>query len=137
MNEKVINKSIEIARRICHSNKNSGIRASHVAFLVRKNKIIEIGWNKGKTHPATIKFDYISGNDKYEKINVGIHAEFDVVMKYKKDNLKDYEMIVIRIDRNGYINNSRPCYGCGKLINNFNIKSVYYSSGDGKILKLN
>jgi deoxycytidylate deaminase len=133
--KEVIDKTIKIAHKICPKNREAGLRAPHIAFLIRKNKIVKIGWNKNKTHPATKEFSYLQGNSKYEEINVGIHAEFDVLNKYGRDKLHDYELIVLRVDGEGKLNNSRPCYGCSQMIKKFEIKDVYYSNSFGGISK--
>ena len=65
VNIKTIKRTIEIAHALCPINKN-GLRTSHVAFLVRKNKIVKIGFNKNRTHPEINKHPY---HDGY----VGIH----------------------------------------------------------------
>lgn len=133
MKNKIIQKSIEIAYAICPVNRANGLRASHVAILVKKNKIVKIGWNKNRTHPKTKEFPYLGSKNKYSKVNVGIHAELDVIMKAGKDDLSDHELIVLRVDGTGKLNNSRPCIGCCGVIDQFGLKNVYFSDSNGNI----
>lgn len=136
MKRKIVQKSIEIAHAVCPVNRMNGVRSSHVAILVKKNKIVKVGWNKNRTHPKTKEFPYISSRNKYSRVNVGIHAELDVIMKSGKDDLSDHELIVLRVDGTGKLNNSRPCRGCCGVIEQFGLKNVYYSDSFGGISKL-
>jgi deoxycytidylate deaminase len=104
-------------------------RCSHIAFLIRSGKIVHIGTNSCKSHPETLKYDY----KDHQK--VGIHAELSVCMKSGKENLKDYEMVVLRVDRKGNLANSKPCCGCQSVIKQFNIGEVWYSDSKGEVVK--
>ena len=137
MKNKIVQKSIEIAHAICPTNRMNGLKSSHVAILVKKNKIVKIGWNKNRTHPKTKEFPYFGSKTKYSRVNVGIHAELDVIMKAGKDDLSDHELIVLRVDGTGKLNNSGPCAGCCGVINQFGLKNVYFSDSNGNICNLN
>lgn len=134
MNRKAITKSVEIAHALCPLN--NSMRSSHVAILFKKNKIIKIGANKRRTHPKTQKFPYIDKENKPDKTIIGIHAELDVMMKSGKEDLSDHEIIVLRVDREGKLSNSKPCGGCMSAINQFGLKSIYYSNCKGEIEKI-
>lgn len=131
MKTKVLAKACEMAHNICIENRKRGLRAAHVAFLVKRNKIVEFGFNKKRTHPKTKNYPYFY--EKEPHTNLSIHAEFDVVMKYGEKELDKHEMIILRFDGKGKLNNSRPCYGCRFLLKQFGIKSVYYSNSNGDI----
>jgi deoxycytidylate deaminase len=118
---------VETAHALCPINW-SNVNNSHIAFLVKRNKIIRIGWNRKRTHPEISKHPY---HDGY----VGTHAELDVILKSGLDNLEDHSMIVLRIDRNGKLNNSKPCLGCRSVLNQFNVKNIFYSNSEGNIVK--
>jgi deoxycytidylate deaminase len=126
MKKNTLDKTIKLAYAICPANRDNGLPTSHVAFLIRKNKIVKIGWNKNRTHPIVKKHPYHEGR-------VGIHAELDCLLKYDKEDLSDYEMVILRIDKKSRLNNSKPCPGCISLIKQFNLKNVYYSNSHGKI----
>jgi cytidine deaminase len=101
-----------------------------MAFLIRCGKIVHIGTNSCKSHPETLKYDY----KDHQK--VGIHAELAVCMKSDKDNLKDYKMIVLRVDRTGKLANSKPCCGCQSVIQQFDVGEVWYSDNKGNVVML-
>ncbi len=127
MNRKIISRTVDIAMALCPLNLEH--RCSHIAFLIRCGKIIHIGTNSCKSHPETLKYDY----KDHQK--VGIHAELSVCMKSGKENLKDYSMVVLRVDRKGNLANSRPCCGCQSVIKQFNIGDVWYSDSKGEVVK--
>lgn len=134
MNKKTIKRTVEIAFAMCPTNrKKEGTRAAHVAVLVKKNRIIKIGWNKHRTHPRTKRFPYVGSNIKYNNVNVCIHAELDVLMKSGKSDLSDHEIIVLRVDGENKLNNSKPCYGCMTALKQHKLKNIYFSNSDGKI----
>lgn len=127
MNRKIIIRTVDIAMALCPLNLEH--RCSHIAFLIRCGKIIHIGTNSCKSHPETLKYDY----KDHQK--VGIHAELSVCMKSGKENLKDYSMVVLRVDRKGNLANSKPCCGCQSVIKQFNIGEVWYSDSKGEVVK--
>ena len=127
MNRKIISRTVDIAMALCPLNLEH--RCSHIAFLIRCGKIIHIGTNSCKSHPETLKYAY----KDHQK--VGIHAELSVCMKSGKENLKDYSMVVLRVDRKGNLANSRPCCGCQSVIKQFNIGDVWYSDSKGEVVK--
>ena len=128
MKSRVINKAIEMAHVLCPINWKN-VNNSHIAFLVKKNKIVKVGWNRKRTHPEISKHPY---HDGY----VGTHAELDVILKHGIDNINDHSMIVLRVDRKGKLANSKPCIGCLSLLKSYNIDNVFFSNTDGKIEKL-
>ena len=127
MNRKIISRTVDIAMALCPLNLEH--RCSHIAFLIRCGKIIHIGTNSCKSHPETLKYDY----KDHQK--VGIHAELSVCMKSGKENLKDYSMVVLRVDRKGNLANSKPCCGCQSVIKQFNIGDVWYSDSKGEVVE--
>jgi len=104
-------------------------RCSHIAFLIKSGKIVHIGTNSCKSHPETLKYAYQNHQ------RVGIHAELAVCMKSGKTNLRDFTMIVLRINRNGKLDNSRPCCGCQSVIKQFNVGEVWYSNINEEVVK--
>ena len=131
MNNKIINRTIDIAMAMCPLKFEH--RCSHIAFLIRKSKIKHIAFNSVKSHPFTEKYKY--GRANHTGLHVGLHAELNVCIKSNKEDLSDFKMIVLRVDRNGKLNNSKPCLGCQRVIKQFNVGEVWYSSHDGNVLQ--
>lgn len=113
-----------------NGNQISAIRSFHVAFIIDKGKIISIGTNKVKSHSAVKLYDY-EFTDK-------IHAELQSVLKlgYRENGYKKLTLAVLRVDRNGKINNSMPCPGCQSMIQQTGFKKVYYTDNNGNWVTL-
>jgi len=56
-------------------------------------------------------------------------------MKSGKEDLSDFKMVVLRVDRKGNLANSKPCCGCQSVIKQFNIGEVWYSDSKGEVVK--
>jgi hypothetical protein len=125
---RILKRAVETAHALCPTNWKN-VNNSHVAFLVKKNKIVKIGWNRKRTHPEISKHPY---HDGY----VGTHAELDVILKSGLEDLNDHSMIVLRVDRKGRLANSKPCPGCLSLLKSYNVEEVFYSDTEGNIEKL-
>lgn len=128
MNTKIIGRTIDFARAMCPLNLEH--RCSHVSFLILKGKIVHIGTNSVRTHPENLKYNYHNNGA------VGLHAELAVCIKSRKEDLSNYSMVVLRVDRTGQLNNSKPCRGCENVIKQFNINDVWYSNNKGDVVKL-
>jgi deoxycytidylate deaminase len=117
---------VEIAKAMCPNNVEH--RCSHIAFLVKKNKILNIGWNKNKTVPITTKHPYHDGM-------VGRHAEVDVIFKSQREDFKGYKIVVLRVSKETKkLMMSKPCTGCASVIKQFGIDEVFYSNKEGQIV---
>ena len=127
VDRKILGKAIKIAHSFCPTNRD--LPTSHFAFLIKSKIIEKIGINKKRTHPETSKHPYHEGY-------VGIHAELDCLLKTSKEDLRDYKMLVLRIDRNGKLNISKPCHGCQSVLSQFNLKEIWYSDKDGNIIQM-
>lgn len=128
MNSKLIERTLSLAKVMCPINRE--MRTSHVSFLIKSSKIVHIGWNKNRSHPMNLRYPYHKGR------NLGLHAELDVCLKSGKDDLSSYTMVVIRVDNNGKVCNSKPCNGCQSVIKQFGIDEVWYSNLNGEIVKM-
>jgi cytidine deaminase len=64
-----------------------------------------------------------------------VHAEINLLSKIKCN--KSISILVIRINKEGKLKESKPCYHCLKAMRNsgLNIKYVYYSTSNGNIVK--
>ena len=85
------------------------------SVLVQKNRIINVGFNKLKTHTrATNKFNTI-------------HAEFSVIFGLDYKVTKGSILYVWRSKYDESPGISRPCNYCQELIKAAGIKGVFYS----------
>jgi tRNA(Arg) A34 adenosine deaminase TadA len=85
---------------------------------------------------------YSSGANKFIKeikINDQIyyktmHAEITVFEKLPKKKVRGMDILVIRINKNLALKNSRPCNQCIDTLSKLGIRKVYYSNEDGNIV---
>lgn len=98
--------------------------SSHACSIIYKNKIIGYGINKCKTHPLQAKY---KKRIQCDYLHAEIDALVQVINKHGSDILKDCTMFVCRTFKNGESANSKPCIGCNRAIEAFNIKKVYYT----------
>jgi len=102
----------------------------HFSFIVNKNRIISFGYNQSyTTHPLSAKYGH-RFND--------IHSELAAIINfpYAPRFLQDYVLINVRLRKDSSIALSRPCIYCIKLLTDFKMYEVYYTSNDGSLNKL-
>lgn len=108
-------------------------QSKHAAVLVGPYGYKFWGFNKLKTHPLQQRF---AKNSEA----VFLHAEIDAVVNYLREcsleDLDRYDLYVSRVRWEEQIGkkpplmkwgNSKPCAGCRRAIESFNIRSVYYT----------
>lgn len=95
------------------------------AVLVKKNRVIAVGFNKSKTHPIVKRFDYSKGG-RFK--NPGIHGEVDCVLR---SDLRDGEVVgakmyVVRINKSGEFVASKPCLACLSMLKSYGVDKVLF-----------
>ena len=110
---------------------NSDINCKHAAALLYNNNIYSPSINK-----FIKSFDIKSKNtDEIQTHYKTIHAEISVFLNFpKKKSMKGMDIIVIRINKNLALKNSRPCNHCIDKLKKIGIRKVFYSNEDGKII---
>jgi tRNA(Arg) A34 adenosine deaminase TadA len=121
---RLIEKSFEYIERC------SG-KTRHVSFLVRRNKILSVGWNsKIKSHPLSHKFKYWNGS---------VHSELHAITRFRGSvsDISTCDLWNVRIDRIGDIRLSKPCIKCMKLLIAFKVRNIYYTNNLGEFEQWN
>ena len=94
------------------------------AFLLYKNKLVSKGFNSYKTHPK--QWEYRGDRDA-----ACLHAEVDCIIrainKGYGDRLNKCSLFVVRVKKDGSLGLAKPCKGCTKIINDYQIKQVIWS----------
>lgn len=103
-------------------------RCFHVAQITERNKVISLGFSHEKSHPRIKELGYWRESAR--------HAELEVVLRGGREDYLNCSLSVLRIDRNGKLNSSKPCPFCLKLINQVRFKKVFYTNSYGKWEKL-
>jgi deoxycytidylate deaminase len=105
------------------------------ACIVYKGDIVSFGVNEMKSHPFQARYGK-------NKDSVFLHAETSAIknaLKYiATEELEKSTLYICRVKFQNYTKQklifglSRPCSGCFRCINTFNIKNVIYTlDGDG------
>ena len=111
----------ELAISLIDTNKYK--RCYHFSFIIYKKKIVSVGTNASKTHPANLKNRKISkrtGEDISEQKHTC--SELNAICKFKKltnIHTEKCTLINLRYDRNWNIAIAKPCMSCENLLKNF------------------
>lgn len=117
-----------LERTIKEANKSSYHYKIGCVIFSRKGQILSQGYNKiNLTNPKVPR--------QYQKWHNSIHAEVDAIVKAKV-KLKGETLIVLRVNGNNEIRNSKPCEKCWQLIRNVGIRFVYCGTSNGQIHKM-
>jgi len=99
----------------------------HISFIILKNKIVSIGYSHSKkTDPLAKQYGH--------RFN-SVHSEISAIKKFpfRIKKLSKCTMVNIRIMADGTIGMSKPCIHCQKLLKDFEIGEVYYTTKDGAL----
>lgn len=102
-------------------------QSKHAAVLVGPYGYRFYGTNKMKTHPLQQRF-------AKNMEAVFLHAEIDAIVSFLREQpiyeLNRYDLYVCRVrweGRQQLWGNSKPCLGCRRAIESFDIRSVFYT----------
>jgi len=126
-----IAKFFQLARNASQFSDFDNAVSRHLGcVIVYRNRIISVGWNCDKEHPAQKKYNKERGFNPTNCKN-SLHAEMYALVK--TDGLDiDWSkatMFVYRELANGRCAMARPCKACMKAILDRGIKNVYYTTG--------
>lgn len=108
----------EIINILIHEAQKSECTYKHAALLLYNNKIVSIGYNRHVCHVKDVQKRWT------------IHAEVDCLVKLPRrlrPKCKEMTMYVIRVDKEGHLRLSQPCFKCNELIQKYTVKKVCYS----------
>jgi len=136
---KIINKSIEISHSLFPQvyDKRRGYRTYHFAFGWYRNELLAIGQNRPDA-PSGKALKFARRFNTRDVIRYPfLHAEVDLISRlwgrfYIDNKLK---IVVIRLNRFGDLQNSKPCKSCFSIINALNIDKVWWSNSQGNVIK--
>ena len=132
-----IGRSVEIANSLFPQTyeERNGYRTYHFAFGWCKNTLLAIGQNRPNAPSGrALKFAKKFNNTQAIKYPF-LHAEVDLISRlwgrfYINSKLK---VVVIRLNRFGELQNSKPCTNCSSILNALDVNKVWWSTAKGKI----
>lgn len=103
--------------KLCHKLSSYSDHHQHkmAAVVVRKNKVVSVGWNSLKTHP------------KSPHAHKTQHAEFSAIKQLSPEQLEGATIFVYRAHADGSLANARPCQSCLRLIIEVGIRKIIYT----------
>lgn len=103
---------------------------AHYSFIVQNNEIIGYGVNQDGEPLIHWGYKRMKDDPSYTP---KIHAEIHAYRKNKSliDKTKNFEIINIRLNKQGELRLSKPCTCCAKLLSELGCKKFYYSSEKG------
>jgi deoxycytidylate deaminase len=109
------------------------VRGARIAAtVVRRGKVVSYGYNHKKTHPFQAQF---CKHPHAVFFHAEVHAIKNALTSVAVDDLSKCELYIVRAKRNKtnrkwITGMSKPCSGCQKCIDLFDLKGVYYSKED-------
>lgn len=100
-------------------------RFKHFTFFVRRNRILQIGWNfSRRTHTASKKYGF-----RFETLHSEIHALIGA--KPHREDFHRIKVYNVRINNLGEVANAMPCVNCGPVLDMYGFKDIFYTGEDG------
>ena len=105
---------------------------SHIGcVVVYKGKVISTGYNCTKTHPL----QKVYNGERFEDDSTphSLHAETHALCLIRNVDI-DWNKVVIynyRQHKDGSYGLARPCKSCMKLIRDFGVRKICYTTNDG------
>ena len=129
MNTAIFNETFKLAQSV------EPVRGARIAAaVVRKGKVVSFGYNHKKSHPFQAKF---CKNNHAVFFHAEVHAIKNALNSVNVDDRSKCDLYIVRAKRNKENKKwltglSKPCSGCQKCIDLFDLNSVYYSK-EGEI----
>lgn len=97
----------------------------HGAVVYKSKHIIQSGRNQ---YCAPKRIKHFNSNKIWS-----VHAEMNALAGLPRRITKNADIVIVRVNKNGDIVNSKPCEICMGLIKSAQIRRVLYSTDDGTI----
>jgi deoxycytidylate deaminase len=117
-------KYFHVIETLIKAANSSDLVQKHGAGLIKGDKLYSRGFNY-----ALKRYNI---GEKLVKITV--HAEMDALLNAPLNTLKGLDIMVIRVNKNMALKNSRPCNACISKMQEKGIRKVYYSNDLGDIV---
>ena len=133
-----IKRSVDIAQSLFPQTyeERTGYRTYHFAFGWYKNTLLSIGQNRPDAPSGkALKFAKRFNNSETIKYPF-LHAEVDLISRlwgrhYINNKLK---VVVVRLNRFGQMQNSKPCSSCSNILNALDVNKVWWSTKQGTVV---
>jgi tRNA(Arg) A34 adenosine deaminase TadA len=96
------------------------------AVIFKGKRIIAVAHNAVRSNKIPYKFKNFLESS---------HAECQAIIKARR-SLKGYDILVIRLNRQGDLMMAKPCEFCQEFIDYVGIRNTFFSINSGEIFKL-
>lgn len=135
--KKIVEKSIKTAIELFPSTyaQRSRYRTFHFCFVYRRNTLLTIGINNPEKENAKAKKFAERFGTEVQKNYRYVHSEVDAVSRLWSRVYIDNSLtfIVLRLNKNLDLKNSRPCPSCTKILRALDVTKVYWSDKNSDI----
>lgn len=125
MTSKRIQKLIELTRDEAFA-KVPDRQFIHSSVILRRSKVIAVGFNERRTHPLAKKYGY---RDDF------VHAELDAILQVPKNKLHNLDLVNFRFSPSGDLRMAKPCEKCFPWVSAV-FRNVFYSDPGGNIVRI-
>lgn len=133
MKKSLITEAVAISRSKNDLHPEYG-RFCHFSFVIQNNKIIEYGGN----HSGQPRIHYgYNKKVRSKSWRPKTHAEASAYFKARGllEKNKFFEIINIRLSKQGELRNSKPCDCCAEFLTALGCRCFYFSSSNNSFLK--
>jgi hypothetical protein len=132
MNIKIYNRAVEMAKALMPNNIDG--KSYHCSFAVRKSRIVCVGQNSyTKLHPYHKWGKYKNHKNLPGEYRPNLHSECSLAIRLGEEDLSDYTILNIRINRRGQPVMSDFCPNCFRLLRDLNARKLFYSDQEGNL----
>jgi len=127
---KIMNKREHKIHNLLKTLAQSGESAGNqqlAAAVVYNGNIVAFGQNSYKTHPFQKRF---AKNEESVYLHAETLAIYNALKKLTLEELAKSTLYILRLKKTGETGLAKPCPGCARCINTFNIKKVYYTGNN-------
>lgn len=99
-------------------------RYHHLTLILDKGRVLAVGRNDEKsTHPLAKKYGYWG---------CVVHSELAAIVKLRGTRVPRRASIFnIRVDKHGTVRHSKPCAKCQRLLRDYGVRQVKYTTDTG------
>lgn len=122
-------KYFEVAKTVASTSTYERVKIG--CIIVLKKHIISVGVNSYKSHPIQKYYNRFRFNPD-DAINHTLHAEIQALLMLPKDlDVSDATLYTYREFKDHQLAPSRPCQSCMRMIKDYGIRRICYTTEDG------
>lgn len=118
-----MNRAQQFINMAINEAKKSTCKQKIGAIIFKRKSIISKGYNYSSRSVKSV-------TKKFLRWSTSVHAEVACILNAKRD-LKGYNILVIRVNKQGKLRMAKPCDHCLAYLNHVGIRHIYFSTEKG------